>query len=169
VTFFRDREQHPFEWTGRESIPRCDRTISPRSVSSNASPRSSRVDCRLRRHEPKRYCRLMDDSASGNISCQLRAGWVGGSSEPELLLSLWMTGLTGQSLQLAVPGTQSFLDRHSRSLAFAISFFHARFRRHPTRVSFEVGQSSVWAVLALFLGSAGGFLLSQPGVEAGLA
>ena len=42
-----------------------------RSLSSNASPHSSCVDCYLRRHEPKRYCRLMDDSASGNISCQL--------------------------------------------------------------------------------------------------
>jgi len=36
------------------TVPSCDRTISPRSVSSNASPHSSRVDCCLRRNEPKR-------------------------------------------------------------------------------------------------------------------
>src|SRR5215469_2527708 len=40
------------------TVPRCDRTISPGSVSSNALPHSSRVDCCLRRHEPERYCRL---------------------------------------------------------------------------------------------------------------
>jgi len=59
------------------TVPRCDRTISPRSVSSNASARSSRVDCCLRRHEPKRYCCLMGDSASGNISYPVvsRMGW----------------------------------------------------------------------------------------------
>jgi hypothetical protein len=42
------------------TVPHRDRTISPRSVPSHASPRSSRVACCLRRHEPNRY-RLMED------------------------------------------------------------------------------------------------------------
>jgi len=42
------------------TVPRRDRTISSRSVSSHASPYSSRVACFLHRHEPNRY-RLMDD------------------------------------------------------------------------------------------------------------
>ena len=41
------------------TVPGCDRAISPRSVSSNASPHSPRLDCCLRRHQPKRYCCLM--------------------------------------------------------------------------------------------------------------
>src|SRR5205807_8610746 len=53
------------------TVPRCDRTISPRSVSSNASPHPARVDCCLRRHEPKRYCRLMDDFAYAPIACSI--------------------------------------------------------------------------------------------------
>ena len=36
------------------TTPHCDRTISPCSVSGNASPHSSRVDCCLRGLEPKR-------------------------------------------------------------------------------------------------------------------
>jgi hypothetical protein len=44
------------------TVPRRDRTISLGSVSSHASPHSSRVACCLHRHEPNRY-RLMDDSA----------------------------------------------------------------------------------------------------------
>jgi hypothetical protein len=45
----------------------------------------------------------MDDSAQAYFMTVVsRMGW--GSSEPELLLSLRMTGLTGESLQLSVPG-----------------------------------------------------------------
>lgn len=44
------------------TVPRRDRAISSRSVSSHASPHSSSVACCLHRHEPNRY-RLMDDSA----------------------------------------------------------------------------------------------------------
>src|SRR5215472_11031729 len=90
-------------------------------------------------------------------------------SEPKLLQSLRMTGLTGQSLQLSVPGSLSFLDWHSQSLACSISFFHARFRRRAARVSLTVGQSSVWGPSCSVLGDAGGCLLSQPSFEARLA
>src|SRR5262249_33089235 len=54
------------------TVPHCDRTISPRSVSSNASPHSSRVGCCLRRHEPKRYCRLMESRANGGPMTALK-------------------------------------------------------------------------------------------------
>jgi hypothetical protein len=45
------------------TVPSRDRTISLGSVSSHASPHSSRVVCCLHWHEPNRY-RLMDDSAA---------------------------------------------------------------------------------------------------------
>src|SRR5208337_320184 len=44
------------------TVPHRDRTISPRSVSSHASPHPSRVARCLCRHEPNRYD-LMDESA----------------------------------------------------------------------------------------------------------
>ena len=73
-------------------------------------------------HEPKRYCRLTDDSASGIFHDSCEPDGVGGNSEPELLPSLRMRGLTGESLQLSVPGEfeglatnfLSGLDRRSR-------------------------------------------------------
>jgi hypothetical protein len=65
----------------------------------------------------------MDDSAQAYFMTVVsRMGW--GSSEPELLLSLRMTGLTGESLQLSVPGEFEglaiiFVSRLDRVEAFA--------------------------------------------------
>jgi hypothetical protein len=75
-------------------------------------------------HEPKRYCRLTDDSASGIFHDSCEPDGVGGNSEPELLPSLRMRGLTGESLQFSVPGefeglATIFLSRLDRVEAFA--------------------------------------------------
>jgi hypothetical protein len=59
------------------TVPRRDRTISSRAVSSHTSPHSTRVACCLHRHEPNRY-RLMDDSSLNwrAISRLVNAGFL---------------------------------------------------------------------------------------------
>jgi hypothetical protein len=54
------RSLRPPRVVAHATVPRRDRTISSRSVSSHASPHSSRVACCLRWHEPNRY-HLMGD------------------------------------------------------------------------------------------------------------
>jgi hypothetical protein len=66
----------------------------------------------------------MDDFASGIFHDSCEPDGVGSSSEPELLLSLRMTGLTGESRQLSVPGefeglATIFVSRLDRVEAFA--------------------------------------------------
>ena len=68
-----------------------------------------------------------------------------GSSEPELLLSLRMTGLTDQSLQLSVPGEFEGLANNLRKpVGEAVEAFAGRICwRVPNTTIFAIGVAAV--------------------------